>query len=449
MEQLVARQAHNLEVARSSPASATKTLKVVGYQHFERFRFLSRTLLEQCISIALVADRGQCKKMSSLEKSLISQREIVQFTLPRLHTGKQWYVDFFAYDPVRNCMRRKKYMLDHYRSERERHQIAAILIHNLFEKLKIGWNPFVNVRRTRQFTSFSLVLKRYYDYTIIAEQKKILKSKTAIDYRSRLRQLEIYLKEVDTGIKYVYQFDRAFAVDFLDYLVLDKDVAAKTRNNYRTWLSTFCSWLIERQYLDSNPIEDIHMLRENEKFREALPQQSLVHLREYLKKYNPPFYLACMMEYYCFIRPDELRYVKIGDISISDQTVYVHPEFSKNRKGQVVALNDKLLKEMISQNVFSHPSQEYLFGHNLYPGPDQIYLNKFRNEWTKVRKALGFPMSYQFYSLKDSGIRDLANSEGIVVARDQARHTDISVTNHYLKNSKFAHDETKHFKGEL
>lgn len=66
-----------------------------------------------------------------------------------------------------------------------------------------------------------------------------------------------------------------------------------------------------------------------------------------------------------------------------------------------------------------------------------------------MRKALHFPDSYQFYSLKDSGIRDLANAEGIVVARDQARHTDISVTNKYLKNANLAHEEAKRIKGEL
>ena len=37
VEQLVARQAHNLEVARSSPASATITSEVVENQHFGRF----------------------------------------------------------------------------------------------------------------------------------------------------------------------------------------------------------------------------------------------------------------------------------------------------------------------------------------------------------------------------------------------------------------------------
>ena len=384
--------------------------------------------------------------MSHLENELISSKCIVQFTLPRLHKGKQWYVDFFAYDPARGKMRRKKYMLDHYKNEQDRENIAAILIHNIFEKLKVGWNPFVNAR---QFTEFSTVLQRYHDYTVVAEQKGILRAKTAVDYRSRLNQMKIYLQEVDTGIKYVYQFDRSFAVDFLDYLILDKDVSPKTRNNYRTWLSTFGTWLKDRLYIDDNPIDEIHMLKEEEKFRDPLTAADLVRLRDYTMKYNPPFYLACMMEYYCFIRPDELRYVRIGDISIKDQTVYVHPEFAKNRKGQVVALNDNLLKIMIKQKVFDHPSNEFLFGHKLVPGPEKIYVNQFRIEWAKVRKALGWPKSYQFYSLKDSGIRDLANAEGIVVARDQARHSDVSVTNKYLKNSNVAHEETKHFKGEL
>ena len=226
-------------------------------------------------------------------------------------------------------------------------------------------------------------------------------------------------------------------------------MSAKTRNNYRTWLSTFAAWMKERMYIDNNPIEDIHMLREEEKFRDPLTAQDLVRLGEYTSKSNPPFYLACMMEYYCFIRPDELRYIKIGDISIKEPSVYVHPKFSKNHKGQLVAVNDKVLKIMIEQNVFDHPSQDYLFGHDLRPGPHQIYVNQFRNEWQKVRKALSFPSSYQFYSLKDSGIRDLANAEGIVVARDQARHSDVSVTNKYLKTAKLAHEETKHFEGQL
>ena len=387
--------------------------------------------------------------MCSSKKELLTNHPILGFTYPKLHKGKTWFVDFFVYDPCSDSMRRKKYMLGRYSSKRERETMGAILVSNLVEKLKKGWNPFIATKNTRRLTAFSDVLRKYEDYTLIAEGKGILKHKTAVDYRSRLKQLRIYLQEAGVNIQFVYQFDKAFVIDFLDYLILDKDVSAKTRNNYRTWLSTFATWLKERQYIDANFIEDIHMLKEEDKKRDPIPQKELHRLKIYGLQHNPAFYLACMMEYYCFIRPDELRYVKIGDISIKDQTVYVHPEFAKNRKGQYVALNDQVIKIMLDQRVFDHPSHHYLISRDLTPGPEQSYINQFRYEWAKIRKALGWPMSYQFYSLKDSGIRDLANAEGIVVARDQARHTDVSVTNKYLKNTRYAHDETKHFKGEL
>lgn len=383
------------------------------------------------------------------DKELISKKNIIEFTLPRLHKGKQWYVDFFAYDPTIDGLRRKKYMLDHYKLQKEREDIAAILIHNIFEKLKAGWNPFVNATKTRQFTDFGIVLKRYSEYLEIAEKKGILKNKTATDYRSRLKQLSVYLSETDVEIKYVYQFDRTFAVDFLDYLIFDKDVSPKTRNNYRAWLSTLATWMHERQYIENNPIETIHMTRETEKFRNPMPPDALARIRAYTLKYNPPFYLACMMEYYTFIRPDELRYIRVGDIDIVNQTIFVSSEISKNRKGQTVAINDTLIKTMIEQKVFDHFSNEYLFGRNFTPGKEQIYINRFRVEWKKMRDKLRFPDSYQFYSLKDSGIRDLANAKGIVIARDQARHTDISVTNKYLKNQNIAHEEIKHYEGNL
>lgn len=65
-----------------------------------------------------------------------------------------------------------------------------------------------------------------------------------------------------------------------------------------------------------------------------------------------------------------------------------------------------------------------------------------------MRTALGWADCYQFYSLKDTGIRDLANSEGVVVARDQARHSDISTTNKYIQKHG-VQESTLHFDGGL
>ncbi len=65
-----------------------------------------------------------------------------------------------------------------------------------------------------------------------------------------------------------------------------------------------------------------------------------------------------------------------------------------------------------------------------------------------MRDALGWDDCYQFYSLKDTGIRDLANAQGVVVARDQARHRDITTTNKYIQKHG-VQSSTLHFEGGL
>ncbi len=339
-------------------------------------------------------------------------------------------------------------MLDHLKKG-EREKIATVLITKISNLLMAGWNPFVNNETSRSFAEWEVVVERYNDYTKAAEKKGILKNKTAVDYRSRMSGLLSYIEEANVRIKYVNQFDKILVVDFLDYILLDKERSPKTRNNYRTWLSTFAAWLVDRQYIKENFVENIKMIKENEKFRDPMTPEHLRALGEYTKENCPEFHLACLMEYYTFIRPEELRHIKIGYISIKDQTVTIPAEVAKNRRQQTVALNDTILKTMIEQDVFKYTSQDYLFGKDLKPGGQQIAINRFRQEWVKVRKALSFPNSYQFYSLKDSGIRDLANAEGIVAARDQARHSDISITNRYLKKTNVVNENTKHFTGEL
>ena len=451
MEQLVARQAHNLEVARSNPASATKMIEkppADGAFFMSGSDGLGQKSEVHVEPVGGSSGFSPTKKMS-IHEDLLSTSHLIGFTLPRLHTGKNWYVDFFAYDPVSDGMKRKKYMLDRTRSRSDRRKLATLLISNLTQRLIKGWNPFVRNDSTRHLTPFAEVLQNYRDYVSALEVKGTLKGKTAYDYLSRVKSLEGYLDECHVGIRFVYQFDRSFIVDYLDYLILDKDVSATTRNNHRTWLSTFCSWLVERKYIDRNPCEDIHMLREKEKKRDALTASALMRMREYLNTNNRHFLLACMMEYYTFIRPDELRHIRIRHISVTDLEVTVPADVSKNHRERRVGLNKKVLRLMVELNIFDAPSHYFLFGENLKPGPAMTYLNSFRYEWKKMRTALRWPDSYQFYSLKDSGIRDLANAEGVVVARDQAGHSDVAVTNRYLKQGRAVPDSVKDFEGQL
>ena len=375
---------------------------------------------------------------------------IVDYTLPKLHTGKNWYVDFTCFDPADGKMRRKKYMLDSISKISERKKRGAEIIANATSRLRSGWNPWIEASTERQYAKFSEVTSLYIRYIEKLTSNNTLKKKTAYDYQSRMNMLLEYNSTRSNPITYIYQFDQCYISDFLDYILLDRDSTARTRNNYRTWLSAFCTWLQEKKYIDHNPTERIKALVEGVKRRSALTAPDLTRLKEYLGETNRHFLLACMMEYYTFIRPDELSNVRLSDINIKEQKVFISSTISKNRRDGMVGLNDTVIKMMIELEVFENPSHFYLFGKQFKPNAIKADSRIFREYFNKVRAFLKWPNSYQFYSLKDTGIRDLANSEGIVVARDQARHSDVATTNRYLKGDSLAvHEETKHFKGGL
>ena len=371
--------------------------------------------------------------------------EVLSFTYPKLHCKKNWYVDFLSFDPAEGKMKRKKYMLDSIPKVSERRKRAAELIESLMKQLRSGWSPWVNVNSSRGYTLASEALMKYTNLV-----EKMPRYKTAKTYISNVNVLKEYMSTLLLPPRYVYQFDTTFFTEFLDWLYLDREVSARTRNNYRGWCSALSCFFIEREYLDHNPVEKIRKIPETAKKRQPLTPDMLSTLKQHLSSQDKKFLLACMIEYYSFIRPTELCSVKLKDISLKDQTILVHADVSKNKRDGKVAINEEIINLMIDLEIFSHHSECYLFGDKLYTCEKKGDSEMFRRKWNKMRNALKWSDVYQFYSLKDSGIRDLANAEGIVIARDQARHTDISTTNKYLKGSDLpVHTEAKKFKGYL
>ena len=371
--------------------------------------------------------------------------EVLSFTYPKLHCKKSWYVDFLSFDPASGQMKRKKYMLDGIPKITERRKRAAELIESLMKQLRSGWSPWVNVSSCRGYTLLSDALNKYV--SIVEKQPRY---KTVKTYISNVNVLKEYISTLLLPPRYVYQFNATFITEFLDWLYLDREVSARTRNNYRGWCSSLCCFFMEREYIDNNPVEKIRKIPEDAKKRQPLSPDMLATLKHYLTANDKKFLLACMIEYYSFIRPTELCSVKLKDISLKQQTILVHANVSKNKRDGKVAINDEIIKLMIDLDIFSHHDECYLFGDKLLTSERKGDSEMFRRKWNTMRKRLKWSDCYQFYSLKDSGIRDLANAEGIVIARDQARHTDISTTNKYLKGADLpVHKEAKQFKGYL
>jgi integrase len=366
-------------------------------------------------------------------KNDLALQEIVSYTPPRLYEGKEWFIGFMAYDPVAKKMRRKKIKLNYIPRVSVRRKYASDLIKRLNFQLEKGWNPWIETEEGKAYKTFDQTVDHYERHITKLFHDEYYREDTYIAYKSYLKNLVEYNRTLGGGMYYIYQFTRQYVIDFLEHVYIDRKNSATTRDNYLFWLRTFSTFLKEHGYLKVKPTDDIASFpkRLKKKKRTVIKEDDLVRIGAYLQEHDKPYLLACYIIHYCFIRPNEMRQIKLEHISIEKKTIFVPGENSKNRNDGVVTLPDKVLALMIELGIFNYPNSFYLFSDDFIPGETQRSEKRFRDYWATIRKKLKLPASYKFYSLKDTGITSLLREIDVLSVRDQARHATILQTDTY------------------
>lgn len=364
--------------------------------------------------------------------------ELLKYSYPTLSKGKTWFVSFMCYDEKRECYRRKRYKLAHIKDLKQRVRFANRLIYELMNKLDKGWNPWSDEKAEVTYTVDS-VFESYLAFIIYEYEHNNMRKDTIKSYKSYLNVLRRWLSS-EQKIKMCHEFSHEVATKFLDYVYVGLRNSVTTRNNYLVWLNNFCTWCFDHGYMKTKPTEGIkHLPKAKDKQRTIIDDFNLVKLRQYCEQNNKHFLLVCHLIYYCFIRPKELSYIRIGDIKLKDGVITVSSDIAKNHRRASVTLPAKVIHHMVDLGIFSHPSSDYLFSENFSPGANYQPPKRMSDFWHyHVAKDLSFPESFKLYSLKDTGITKRLHSIDALSVRDQARHSDISITNIYAHASDSA-----------
>ncbi|MBR4243192.1 MAG: site-specific integrase [Bacteroidaceae bacterium] len=392
----------------------------------------------------------------TIARNRVSYDGMEQFRLPHfVKTAKSAYVYYYVLDPVSvaaGCPKlvRLKKKFGYIKNRKEQRDAALRFCNEIGLKLRRGWNPLVESSGSKGLALWSDVSAKYLAYIQKKQEDGAMRIDSLENYRSRMKRIDDFNKTLPVPLTYAYQFDRVFVEEYLDYCYIDHGCSPATRNNYLSWLQSLSGWLIGHGYIAKDPTVGIEKLREPEKERKPLSDSAMAKLQAYLAANDRPFLLACMVHYYTLVRPKEMSYIRLKDINVKEQTLFISREVSKNHKDGKVTLPAVVLKMMLELGVFNAPSTYYLFGHEFLPSAERGTAKQYRDRWAKVRKALGFPKSYKFYSLKDTGITDTVERVGLVVAKDQARHSSIATTNRYIRKEQLtAHPELKNYEGKL
>lgn len=379
--------------------------------------------------------------------------EILSYTYPKLHTGTCWFISFYAFDPAQGCMRRKRIKINAVGTAVQKRKYAAQLCHRLSAKLEAGWNPWVEADADYSYKLFSDALAHYRIYITKQLNDGVLRQSTIHGYMSSASVMERWNEKQATAIRYIYQFDRTFCVRFLDYIYIGRGNSPATRNNNLAFLRSFSTFLVQHLYLKEKPTEGLQSMSKGlkPKNRTVIDASDMRRLHDWLAANNRPFLLVCYFLYYMLIRPREICKLRLQDISVAKQTVYIDASISKNKKSGVVTIPAPILELMVDLEFFNAPSSHYIFSSGFRPGAKLCSERAYRNYWnTTIVPALNFPKEYKFYSLKDSGITEMLRAMDTLSVKEQARHSSLVITDAYTPQSvRTANPVLQNYKGLL
>lgn len=379
--------------------------------------------------------------------------EILSYTYPRLHTGSCWYISFYAFDPARGEMRRKRIKINSVGTAAQKRRYATQVCNRLSTQLESGWNPWVEAEADNCYKLFEDALSHYRRHITKLLNDGVHRQTTHHCYMSFAGMLEKW-NDRKTPIRYVYQFDRTFCVRFLDYVYLERKSSPSTRNNALAFLRSFSTFLVQHLYLKERPTAGLQNLRKAvvQKQRTGIAPEDMKRLHDWLQANNRPFLLVCYFLHYLLIRPREIAKLRLADISVAKQTVYIDASISKNKKSASVTIPVQILELMIDLGYFSAPSSFYIFSEGFRPGAEYCSERDYRDYWKNVvAPALHFPSEYKFYSLKDSGITAMlrAGLDALSV-KEQARHSSLQITDAYTpREVKKANPALRNYRGDL
>lgn len=348
--------------------------------------------------------------------------------------AKTWYIEFYATDPTTNKRRRfrRTFDLNRIKDRFEREQKAREIMAELPHKIQRGY-PFKNVDKYIQWCTglhYALEFKCRSD-----------RYKTRVSYRSIAGIFEQYLKDRDLWHSKISDFTQVQAIQFLDDIELERAVSATTVNNYRMILRAIINELVRRDIVNQNPFSEIPKKKETQKARRSLTDFEKKVIIEYAVDHDRTLLLAIALVYYTFIRPVELRRLRVKHIDLQKGIITLPGAITKNRETSHLTIPDPLSEILMSYDLHTLDPDHYIFGAHLKPGKKQCGHHSISRRHLlacrvlKKKNIFKNTKGLQLYSWKDTGAIDFVNL-GVPIndLMEHLRHKSLSTTQNYLQS---------------
>lgn len=370
--------------------------------------------------------------------------------------SQKWFVFYSYRDPRTDKMKRFKIYSGLHKIKDKKKRLAAAeeLCTELTEKLKHGWNPFLddseaiyedqlqynNVARVYGKMRASNRSARYYASRFIESLRKSgkLEDETIRTYTSKLRTFCLWLDKRNLGDNDITSVENQDVIDFFSFLIDEQELSGNSIKKYRQLVRNMFEFARKDKAIFTNPVFDTPDTdRENDQAPRPISEFDIMPFKKAIEREDPQLWMAIEFEYYCFLRPGkELRFLKISDIDFARGIIDVDKIRAKTDRERFPTVPIVFLKKLREvYRLHEYPKNFYVLGNKKEPGLTPLSKNTLRNRFRYFREKLNMPSSYKFYSWKHTG-NGRASDAGIELKdlQEQNGHSSIKTTELYMRH---------------
>lgn len=345
-------------------------------------------------------------------------------------TASSTTVVFYVKNPQTDHLERQRIKINHIHGKNERLKYGRLLVQQVNERLYEGWNPIVEKAGFSKVVSLKAAADLYRKSYV-----KDIRPDSLRSYDSQMKSLADFASESGLGDKPVCQFGKKEAQLYMLHIE-ERGTGSRTYNNYIRFMGQFFNYCVDKGLAKENPFASVKLKRVDAKKRTVIPPEARKRIMDYLiENKMDGFRLICLLTYHCLIRPKETLMLKVSDINLKDGIIDIPAGVAKNHCERQIAIPEEMTTLMNDQVKGSSP-ELYVFSTGYRPGKKLLTTRDTGRTWSVMRKELELPESYQFYSLKDTGITEMLEA-GVPakMVQELADHHSLEMTQKYVGKS--------------
>lgn len=340
--------------------------------------------------------------------------------------SQRWYIYFSFPDPDSGKMKPHKIFISQKFKTRTSRYNETSRVRDLYrEKLKSGWTPYSN--SGGEYTTLIHAIEFYLENKL----PPVMRIRTYNSYKSHLKYLIIYIKKNNLHLKFVNDFSKIDAKNFMYKTRIDNKHANRTHNNILTTMRTMWNFFIKNDFCIKNVFLCVDPLMEAQPPIIPYTYDELSLISNTLKKFDESLWMISQMIYYCFLRPQEIVRLRFSNIDIDRGLIFTSGYATKNKNSEAIVIPTQFINSIDKEFFKSYPMDWYIFSRKLKPGTKEISIARIDESWMKYRNTHGLG-NKKIYWLKHTGNGEAIDS-GINIRdiQNHNRHSSLEYTQKY------------------